>query len=584
MAFSGGFHSSGGRLRFLKLSSHPTYELATTTQGSQFRCLPTTGTSAQYEQTNYEYPYTLYTEDRKPPYPLEDWTTIFQFDVIRTDDGLWHGKVLKCEIKMVADGGTYYTVQPRWALYNNAQYVDSVNFNNLMQWGKDTEYYRFDAIIAGFYYFLVNGEKALGVNFTNMSGIFGPDSAAFFNRYSGSWIYLEHGTLLLNSNERLAQADPDDDPNNDDDGNSDEGGGNGSHDHSSDIVEQGGLSDLNPLSASNCGFVTLYKVTLAQLQTIAAEMYSTDIWDIVKNWWNKPIEMIAGLMLLPITPVSGAVYRPKIGTHTFNVSLPIVADQYVEVDCGTIHIDEYYASAFDYSPYSRVSIFLPFIGMRELNVDEVMGRYIKVKYRIDCFTGNCLATVTVGETVPGSFTVRYQFPGNCGQQIPTSSADFSAVINGAIQFATVAVASVISAGGAGAAAGAAATGAGATAAEAETIAASAQAAATTKAAMDIGASAVNTVMNSKPRIERSGSMGESMGMMGVLKPYILKEVPKQSLPTGYSGFYGYPSNISGIVGGFSGYTVFDSVKLKGIPATDGEIAEIEKILKGGVIL
>jgi len=44
--------------------------------------------------------------------------------------------------------------------------------------------------------------------------------------------------------------------------------------------------------------------------------------------------------------------------------------------------------------------------------------------------------------------------------------------------------------------------------------------------------------------------------------------------------------MSGTIGSFAGtgFTVVDTVKLKGIPATDGEIAEIERVLKGGIYL
>lgn len=375
-----------------------------------------------------------------------------------------------------------------------------------------------------------------------------------------------------------------DDPNEDDDTPSTEGGGGGSHDPSSDIVREGDIDDLITVTGGGCGFITYYKITQAQLNALAAEMFNMTFRDAVHNFFEKPIEIVSGVLLLPITPASGASYHPKYGVFHMDLALPIVANQFKDVDCGSVYVDEYYSSAFDYSPFSKCSIFLPFIGVREIDVDEVMGKWLHVKYRIDCYTGNCLAILLVGTGTAGSETVRYQFAGNCGQQIPIGGEDFSNVINGALTVATVAAASIVTAGAAGAAAGTAAANAGASIAETELVAQSAQAAANTKAAMDIGAAAVNQVMNAKPIVTRSGSMGCSMGMMGVLKPYILKEVPRQSLPNGYKSFYGYPANISGYLSEFSGYTVVDSVKLKGIPATDSEIAEIERALKGGVFL
>lgn len=394
---------------------------------------------------------------------------------------------------------------------------------------------------------------------------------------------LEAGDYCIIPTGSHGNTDEHDDPNEDDDGNSDEGGGGGSHNRDSDNVREDSLTDLNPVVGGG-GFITYYKITQAQLASLASEMFSETFAQAIANYFEKPSEIVCGLLLLPVTPVGGASYYPRYGVFHMNLALPVVADRFIDVDMGSVAIDEYYGSAFDYSPYTQISIFLPFIGVREIDVDEVMGGYITVKYRIDTYTGNCVAFVIVDSGTVGTMTVRYQFAGNCGQQMPVASADFSSVINGAIQVATVAAASVVTAGAAGVAAGAAAEGAGAAAAEVEAISASAQAAANTKAAMDIGGAALTTVMSAKPTYTRTGSMSCSVGMMGVLKPYILKKFPRQSLPDGYKSFYGYPSNISGTLSGFSGFTVVDSVKLKGIPATDTEIAEIENALKGGVFL
>lgn len=370
------------------------------------------------------------------------------------------------------------------------------------------------------------------------------------------------------------------DPNKlDPDPESEEGGGGGGHDPSSDIVTEEDITTLNSIKG---GFITYYKITDAQLETLAAELFSSTIWDAIKNFFEKPQEIIAGMILLPITPASGSTYHPKYGINVLqDVSLPEVGARFKDVSCGSVYVDEYYGSSFDYSPFTQISIYLPFIGVRDLDVDEIMGKWLTVNYRIDCYTGNCLASILVGTGVAGSNTVRYQFSGNCGQQMPISSVDFSQIINGAIQFATVAAVSVMTAGGAGAAAGAAATEAGASAAESGMIAESAQAAATTKAAADIGGAAISQVMNAKPIIGRSGSVGESIGMMSVLKPYLIRKIPRQSLPGNYKHYKGYPSNMTSTIGGLSGYSIMDSVQLQGIPGTDGEIAEIDRILKGG---
>lgn len=371
---------------------------------------------------------------------------------------------------------------------------------------------------------------------------------------------------------------------NEQEGTSGEGGGTGDHDDESDPNPKPSLTGLNDYGAMNAGFVTLYKVTMAQLQTLADELMDPTAWQAVENWFNKPQDMIAGLMLLPFQVHTGATYYPKIGLHTFNISMPIVDVQYYEIDCGEINIKEFYGGCFDYSPYTQLDLFIPMCGTRSLDVDEVMGKYLGVTYHIDCMNGDFVAFVTTRTPGSSSKDVKYQFSGSCGQQIAITTSDFSQVINQAITFATAAVASIATAGAAGAAAGAAAAEAGAATAEAAAVGEAAQAAATVKAAADLGASAVSAVMNGKPRVERTGCLGGSIGHMSILKPYIIKKVPRQSLPVNYAKYNGYPANISGTVGSFTGFTVFEQVRLENIAATDPELAEIQNILRGGVIL
>ena len=380
-----------------------------------------------------------------------------------------------------------------------------------------------------------------------------------------------------------------DDPNEEDpDGPSGPGGGGGDHDPGSDIIPIPPTGPIEDISYANAGLVSLYRIDMSQLQQLAAELFTTTAATVVKNFFTSMFDIICGLMLLPVTPQTSGLYKPKLGTHVFNIPLALVSKQFVAVDCGTLAINEYYGSCYDYSPFSKLSIYLPWLGVRELDVDEVMGKTIGVTYHIDCFNGDFVVFVTIFDGSSPQGSIRYQFAGNCGQQVPVTAANYDAIIQNAISFATVAVSSVASAGAATAAGGAMAGALGETATiTAEGASAISEAAASTanvNAAGDIASSGISAVMNSKPRIERSGSMGGSSGFMSFLRPYIIRTIPRQSLPKNYKTYNAYPSNITALLSTLSGYTIIDRINLRNIPATDGELSEIESILKGGVYL
>lgn len=240
-----------------------------------------------------------------------------------------------------------------------------------------------------------------------------------------------------------------------------------------------------------------------------------------------------------------------------DASLPLITQRFIEVNLGSLYIEEYYGSALDYSPNTKIEIHLPFIGTRELDVDEVMGQTISLKYHIDSYNGDCVAFISVLNRATQTYGVRYQFSGSCGQQLPVCSTDFSSVISNAVTLATTTIGAVMSAGSSipvEAAAGAIAT------------------------------ASVNTVVNGKAKIAKSGNLGGSTGIMSVLTPYIVKTVPRQSLPENYRTFEGYPLNMTAMLSAMEGFTVVDSVQLHGIPCTDAELSEIENLLKTGVIL
>ena len=97
-------------------------------------------------------------------------------------------------------------------------------------------------------------------------------------------------------------------------------------------------------------------------------------------------------------------------------------------------------------------------------------------------------------------------------------------------------------------------------------------------------SLANNVANSKPEIERSGSMSGSTGLIGIQKPYLILTRPKQCIPKNVQKFKGFPSMQYKKLSEVEGFTIISEILLKNITASDEEITEIKNLLKEGVIL
>lgn len=90
--------------------------------------------------------------------------------------------------------------------------------------------------------------------------------------------------------------------------------------------------------------------------------------------------------------------------------------------------------------------------------------------------------------------------------------------------------------------------------------------------------------NNRVNVQRSGSLSGNIGTAGPQIPFLVVTRPVVNVPQGHGALRGYPSNISVDLGQITGYTVVGWIHLTDIPATDPELAEIEELMKKGIIL
>ncbi len=292
---------------------------------------------------------------------------------------------------------------------------------------------------------------------------------------------------------------------------------------------------------------TIFTPTVSQLTDFANFLWAspTDIVPTFRKIVANPMDCVLGLMVIPQLSFTRQSRELNIGNIGTGITMDYAPSQFVDFDCGQIFLQEYYRSYLDYSPYTKVDIFLPFIGSRELSIDECMQKTIGVAYRFDLATGNCIAFIKVNGSV------LYQFEGNCASHIPLSSADWGSTVKAVPTIAAAAIKAggLIGGGPIG----------------------------------TLGVAAAASVMSMKERHPHTGSLSGSAGLMGVLYPYLIVTRPCQALPESQNSFTGYPSFITMSLSECSGYTEVEQVHLEHVPATGEELVEIERLLKEGVL-
>lgn len=294
---------------------------------------------------------------------------------------------------------------------------------------------------------------------------------------------------------------------------------------------------------------SVYHPTQGQINSFGAWLWGSPFLTNIGKLFQNPIEGVISLHKVFVTPIDAGTGNIVVGTLDSGVSSATVNNQYVEIDCGYVSLDEDFGNVFDYDPYTKVALYLPFIGIVPLNVSDVMRSTINVKYGVDIFTGACIAMVSVSRD--GNSAVLYQYSGNCAVHYPLSNVQQSQLLSGLITVAA-GIGSIVATGGA-----------------------------TIPAVAAIAGGAMSALQSN---VGRSGSFSANAGAMGIKVPYIIIERPQTKVADTFPRLAGYPTNYSCKLGDCSNHVVVKHVHVEGIPATDTELEQIESLLKDGVLI
>lgn len=293
----------------------------------------------------------------------------------------------------------------------------------------------------------------------------------------------------------------------------------------------------------------VYNPSQGELNSFGAWLWSSNFVEQIKKLFADPMQAIIGVHKVFASPHTGGSQTIKCGYLDSGVSASVVTNQYTTVDCGSASLREYFGNVFDYDPFTKISIFLPFIGIVPLNTADVMRSTISVKYRVDVITGACLAEVNVSRDGGGG--ILYTYGGSAIVTYPVSSGSYVGAVQAALSTA-LGIGSAIATGGA-----------------------------------SLGASAgmvLGGLANAKTQVQHSGQFSGSSGAMGGKKPYLIVSRPQTRVPSNISLFKGLPSTSIHKLSSCDGFVKVQEVHIASKTAYDNEIQEIESLLKTGVII
>lgn len=320
------------------------------------------------------------------------------------------------------------------------------------------------------------------------------------------------------------------------------GGGEGTFDFESDVLDLPNIPATDTLSS---GFMSIYVSNLQKIRDLANYMWTDDFLTNIVKLTADPIDIIMSLYLFPFNVPYTTTKEVGAGNVHTNITMGVPDSQFYELDCGFLDIPYFYGAYLDYDPYTKCSLFLPYCGMFDISLDDIMGKNVAVKYRIDLITGVCCAYLIVNNSAI------YTFTGMCAISIPITARNFESQYTSFMSIASTLVNPIKGVGG----------------------------------FIDAGSDIASAVMQSKPTIQRTGNVSSNLGFLGRQKPYFIFTVPNVAIPKNQNKFIGYPIFATYLLKDLSGYTEIQEIHLENMGcATENEIVEIERLLRGGVIL
>ena len=318
----------------------------------------------------------------------------------------------------------------------------------------------------------------------------------------------------------------------------DKGSGEGDDGYKDDTDK--GEEDITDGASNSVGVLTTtYAMTIERLNQLGGFLWGANIFDEFSLVNSNPIENIISCKNIPIS-LSGADEIIHLGNVDTGTNGAKVSSNFSTLNVGQIALPTKYNSFLDFAPYTKITIYLPYIGFKEIDATIAIGKTLKVAYVADVITGGCIAQIFING-------VRfYEFSGEMGVDIPITASNRAQVEASYISNAVGMGASLASGNITGAV---------------DSVLASATA-------------KYNYSSTDTPNPNCVASVNRTC--------YVIIEHPTYQELSQFNHTKGKMCNLSQTIGSLKGFTICDAnIDLKGITATEQEKQEISSILSSG---
>lgn len=353
------------------------------------------------------------------------------------------------------------------------------------------------------------------------------------------------------------------------------------------------VSEPKAIMSGNTMFESRYALTYQQMNNLLDEMNDpSKFFDLSKLFAGNPIESIISIHAYPFD-VKKISYSRNLEDDTIIVTIKILSTKGCYLGnspfplltiAEDVEIPRKYNNFLDYSPYTKIEVYLPYIGFEELDPALIYGRKISIKYAVDVSTGNCTAFV-IAKNSSNDESVILMRDGVIGVSITVGGGIGYEIGSGMMKLLASAAGGVMQMAGTAAVAGV--VGNNFPTKRANMLYGYTSINSAGQGLATISDTTVNSISAIQGHVTKGGSSTPATNFYSPQSAYFIFTRPKIVRPDSYNKTIGRPSGKTTFLSQLTGFTVVDSVHVEGdgvSAALSNELDEIEELLKSGVIL
>lgn len=130
--------------------------------------------------------------------------------------------------------------------------------------------------------------------------------------------------------------------------------------------------------------------------------------DVLQSFFSKPDDWLSRLLYFPYNiPQRIAKETKKLQIGTYSTDIDVYDIDYASdiYEMGELLIEPHFNNFADYDGYSKMEVWLPFLGTVDISLNDVLGKYLKFRLGVDYTSGQGTWYICVGDTPTNATSV-----------------------------------------------------------------------------------------------------------------------------------------------------------------------------------